>query len=72
MYKLVEGDWESLGDAVEKGGKRQREKTLEELGLHGVGAGSAVDGDGEVLAYSVKGGLKEEENVEIEPYPRDD
>ena len=45
---------------------------MEELDIRGVGSGSTVDGDGEVLAYTVKNGLPEEETVDIEPYPRDD
>ena len=49
-----------------------REVTLEELDIRGVGSGSTVDGDGEMLAYTVKNGLPEEETVDIEPYPRDD
>ena len=46
--------------------------TLGELNIRGVGSGCIVDGDGEILAYTVKNGIKGEENVDIEDYPRDD
>jgi hypothetical protein len=45
---------------------------LEDLDIRGIGAGSTIDGEGEVLAYTVKNGLKEEETVELQAYPRDD
>jgi hypothetical protein len=65
------GRWSQL-DNVDKGGKRVREATLEELSIRGVGAGSTVDEDGEVLGYTVKNGLEGEETMDIEAYPRDD
>ena len=71
LYKQTDGHWKRL-DEEEKAGKRAREATLEELNIRGVGSGSTVDGDGEVLAYTVKNGLLEEETVDIEPYPRDE
>jgi hypothetical protein len=71
IYRQTEGQWRRL-DNDDKSGKRAREATLEELDIRGVGSGSTVDGDGETLAYTVKNGLKEEEKVDIEAYPRDD
>jgi hypothetical protein len=71
VYRSTDGHWKRLGEA-EKGGKRAREATLEELDIRGVGSGSTVDGDGETLAYTVKNGMSSEETVDIEPYPRDD
>ena len=59
-------------DEEDKRAKRARESTLEDFEIRGVGSGSTVDGDGEVLAYTVKNGLPEEETADIEPYPRDD
>ena len=70
IYKQSEGKWRRLEE--DKGGKRARESTLQELDIQGVSSGSTVDGDGETLAYTVKNGLKGEEKVNIEPYPRDD
>lgn len=71
IYKQKDGRWERL-DQKEKGGKRAREATLEDLDVRGVGAGSTVDEDGEVLGYTVKNGLEEEQTMEIEAYPRED
>jgi len=71
VYRQTDGNWKRL-DEEEKGRKRAREATFEELDIRGVGSGSTVDGDGEMLAYTVKNGLPEEETVDIEPYPRDD
>ena len=71
MYRQIDGNWKRLGEQ-EKGVKRAREATLEDLDIRGVGSGGTVDGDGELLAYTVKNGLPEEETVDIEPYPRDD
>jgi len=71
VHKQTDGRWRELGEE-EKSGKRARERTLEDLDIRGVGAGSTNDGDGEVLAYTVKNGLKEEATLDIEPYPRDD
>ena len=71
VYKQANGEWQAL-NGEEKGGKRAREPTLEDLEIRGVGSGSTNDGDGEVLAYTVKNGLKEEATLDIEPYPRDD
>lgn len=71
MYRQIDGNWKRL-DEQEKGVKRAREATLEDLDIRGVSSGGTVDGDGEALAYTVKNGLPEEETVDIEPYPRDD
>ena len=71
IYRQTDRQWRLLGEE-EKGGKRAREATLEELDIRGIGAGSTVDGDGETFAYTVKNGLNGEESVDIEPYPRDD
>jgi len=71
IYKRTNGRWNRLNQE-EKGGKRAREATLEDLDIRGVGAGSTVDEDGEVLGYTVKNGLEEEQTMEIEPYPRED
>lgn len=71
VHKQTNGQWREL-DGSEKSGKRTREPTLEDLDIRGVGAGSTTDGDGEVLAYTVKNGLKEETTLDIESYPRDD
>jgi hypothetical protein len=71
IYKRKDGQWTRL-DQEEKGGKRTREATLEELDIRGVGAGSTVDEDGEVLGYTVKNGLEEEQTMEVEAYPRED
>jgi len=71
VYMRSNGHWSQL-DNVDKNGKRVREATLEELSIRGVGAGSIVDEDGEVLGYTVKNGLEGEETMEIEAYPRDD
>lgn len=71
VYRKTDEQWRLL-EAEDKGGKRAREATLEELDIRGVGSGSTVDGDGEALAYTVRNGLKGEEKVDIEAYPRDD
>jgi len=71
IYKRKDGQWTRL-DQEEKGGKRTREATLEDLDIRGVGAGSTVDEDGEVLGYTVKNGLEEEQTMEVEAYPRED
>lgn len=71
VYKRTDGRWNQLGEE-DKGGKRVREETLDELNIRGVGSGSTVDDDGEVLGYTVKNGLEEEQTMEIVPYPRDD
>ena len=75
VYKQSKGDWKNLGEEV-KGSKtttkRSREVTLEDLDIKGVGSGSMVENDTESLAYTVKNGLKEEQELEFEPFPRDD
>lgn len=71
IYKRKGGQW-SLLDQEDKGGKRTREATLEDLDIRGVGAGSIVDDDGEILGYTVKNGLEEEQRMEVEAYPRED
>jgi hypothetical protein len=71
IYKRNDGQWVQL-DQGDKGGKRAREATLEDLDIRGVGAGSTVDEDGEVLGYTVKNGLEEEQTMEVEAYPRED
>lgn len=71
MYRRTDEQWRLL-EAEDKGEKRAREATLEELDIRGASSGSTVDGDGKTLAYTVKNGLKGEETVDIEAYPRDD
>jgi hypothetical protein len=75
VYKQSSGDWKDL-DEEGKGSKtttkRSREATLEDLDIKGVGSGSMVENESESLAYMVKNGLKEEEELEFEPFPRDD
>ena len=71
VYKRKDEQWVQF-DQEEKGGKRSREATLEDLDIRGVGAGSTVEEDGEVLGYTVKNGLEEEQTMEVEAYPRDD
>jgi hypothetical protein len=71
IYKRIEGRWQKLGND-EKAGKRVRETTLEELEIHGVGAGSVIDDEGEVLGYTITNGIEGEEQMEIEAYPRDE
>jgi hypothetical protein len=71
VCKQTDGQWRHL-DQENKGVKRAREATLEELDIRGVGAGSTADGDGETLAYTVRNGLDSEETIDIEAYPRDD
>ena len=71
VYRQTDGQWRILGED-DKGGKRAREASLEELDIRGVISGTSVDGDGETLAYTVKDGLKGEEKVGFEAYPRDD
>ena len=45
---------------------------MEDLDIRGVGAGSTVEEDGEVLGYTVKNGTEEERKMEVETYPRED
>lgn len=71
IYRQTEGRWYRLEDE-DKGAKRAREATLEELDIRGVGSGGTSDGDSETLAYTIKNGLKGEDKLEIEAYPRDD
>jgi hypothetical protein len=71
VYKRTDGHWAQL-EEEEKGGKRVREATLEELSIRGVGSGSTVDDDGETLGFTVKNGLDGEQTMEVVPYPRDD
>ena len=71
IYRQTDGRWKRL-DEEDKGTKRSREPTLEDFEIRGIGSGSLIDGDGEVLAYTVRNGLPEEETVDIELYPRDD
>jgi hypothetical protein len=71
VYKRIDGHWIQLCED-DKGSKRARETTLEEFEIHGVGSGSTVDDEGEVLGYTVKNGLEGEETMEFEAYPRDD
>jgi hypothetical protein len=71
VYKRSDGLWRQLG-GDDKVGKRPRESTLEDLEIRGVGAGSTIDEEGEILGYTVQNGLEGEETMEIEAYPRDD
>jgi hypothetical protein len=71
VYKRTNGQWSAL-EKFDKAGKPTRATTLEEFDLHGVGSGSTVDDDGEVLGYTVQNGLEGEDKVEYEAYPRDD
>ena len=71
MYKRIDGHWSQLSED-DKGSKRAREPTLEEFEIRGVGSGSTIDDEGEVLGYTVKNGLEGEETMEFETYPRDD
>jgi hypothetical protein len=63
--------WMKL-DGEGKAGKRAREMTLEEFELRGVGAGSTVDDDGEVLSYTVRNGVEGEDSPGYEAYPREE
>ena len=73
MYKQSGGNWKELDEeAKSTKTKRSREATLEDLDIKGVGSGSTVENDSETLAYTVMNGLKEEQDLEVEPFPRDD
>jgi hypothetical protein len=61
-----------LGKDEEKTGKRARERTLDDEGLKGIGCGTAMDGEGEWLCYTVNGGSTEDETIGVVEYPRDD
>jgi hypothetical protein len=71
VHRRSNGLWCQL-DNEDKAGKRAQESTLEDLEVRGVGAGSTVDGESEILGYTVENGLEGEETMEIEAYPRDD
>src|SRR5579859_4976667 len=64
LYKRTDGKWSALDDE-DKTGKRARESTLEDNDILGVGSGSTIDEEGEMLGYTVKGGLEGEETMEI-------
>jgi hypothetical protein len=71
VYKRIDGVWTQLEES-DKGGKRARETTLEDLDLRGIGSGSTVDDDGEVLGYTVENGIEGEDAPGFEAYPRED
>jgi hypothetical protein len=75
VYKQSNGDWRNLDEEVKSSKtttKRPREATLEDLDIKGVGSGSTVENESGSLAYTVKNGLKEEQELEFDPFPRDD
>jgi hypothetical protein len=75
VYKQAGGDWKQLDEQIKTSKtatKRSHETTLEDLNIKGVGSGSVIENDNETLAYTVKNGLKEEQELQFEPFPRDD
>ena len=71
VYKRADGIWTQLEEA-EKGGKRSRESTLEDFDIRGVGSGSTLDDEGEILSYTVENGIEGEDAPGFEAYPRED
>ena len=73
VYKQSGGNWKELDEGAKNSKtKRSWEATLQDLDVKGVGSGSTLEHDNETLAYTVKNGLKEEQELEVEPFPRDD
>jgi len=73
VYKQSGGHWKELAEEANNSKtKRSREVTLEDLDIKGVGSGSTAENDSETLAYTVKNGVREEQELGFEPFPQDD
>lgn len=71
IYKRIDGVWNQLEDPY-KSGKRVRDSTLADHDLRGVGSGSMIEEEGEVLGYTVENSIEGEDTPGFEAYPRED